>query len=50
MADRDEHVDDDALVDQLRLIEDQPLPERAAAYAQLHDQLQQALENGDRSA
>lgn len=37
----------DALLDRLRLIEDQPLESRAAAFAQVHDQLQAALERGD---
>lgn len=32
------------LVSQLRVIEDQPLDSRAAAFAQLHDQLQRTLE------
>ena len=38
---------DDALVSHLSVIEDQPLEARAAAYAQLHDQLQGRLEGGD---
>ncbi len=40
---------DDALIERLRVIEDQPLEERAAAFAQLHDELRGALE-GDVSA
>lgn len=34
----------DALLSRLRLIEDQPLEQRAAAYTQLHDELQHALD------
>lgn len=37
----------DALLSRLRLIEDQPLESRAAAFAQLHDELQSRLEGGD---
>lgn len=33
-----------ALIERLRVIEDQPLPERATAYVQLHDELTRALE------
>ena len=36
-----------ALVSRLRLIEDQPLDTRAAAFTQVHDQLQSRLEGGD---
>ncbi|MEX2510263.1 MAG: hypothetical protein WD405_09880 [Homoserinimonas sp.] len=39
----------DGLVSQLRVIEDQPLDSRAAAFAQLHDRLQSTLEGGDSS-
>lgn len=38
---------DDALVSQLRLVEDQPLDERARAYVQLHEELRAQLEGGD---
>ena len=38
---------DDGLVSRLTVIEDQPLEARAAAYAQLHDELQGRLEGGD---
>ncbi len=38
---------DDGLVSRLAVIEDQPLEARAAAYAQLHDELQGRLEGGD---
>jgi hypothetical protein len=37
----------DALVSQLRLVEDQPLDERARAYVQLHEELRAKLEGGD---
>lgn len=36
-----------ALVSRLRVIEDQPLADRAAALAQLHDELRARLESGD---
>jgi len=37
----------DALLSRLRVIEDQPLETRAAAYTQLHERLQHRLEGGD---
>ena len=37
----------DALLSRVLLIEDQPLDERAAAFASVHDQLQSVLERGD---
>ena len=37
----------DALLSRLRLIEDQPLESRAAAFAQVYDELQVRLEGGD---
>jgi len=40
---------DDALLPRLRLIEEQPLDQRASAYAQLHDELKGRLEGGDSS-
>lgn len=40
-------ADSDALLSRLRLIEDQPLDSRAAAFAQIHDELQSRLESGD---
>jgi hypothetical protein len=43
----DEQFDDGGLVSRLTVIEDQPLEARAAAYTQLHDQLQARLEGGD---
>jgi hypothetical protein len=36
-----------ALLSRLRLIEDQPLEIRAAAFAQVNDELQARLEGGD---
>jgi hypothetical protein len=36
-----------ALVSRLRVIEDQPLADRAGALAQLHDELRSRLEAGD---
>lgn len=51
---RDAAVDDvsndleaDSLLPRLRLIEDQPLESRAAAFTQLHDSLQRRLEGSD---
>jgi hypothetical protein len=40
----------DALLSRLRVIEDQPLESRSAAYTQLHDELQHRLEGGDSHA
>ena len=37
----------DALLPRLRVIEDQPLDRRASSFAQIHDELQSALEGGD---
>ena len=42
--------DSDALLSRLRVIEDQPLEERAAAYVQIHDELRRGLEGSDASA
>jgi len=39
--------DSDALLSRLRVIEDQPLDERAAAFGQLHDELRRGLEGSD---
>lgn len=39
-----------ALVSRLRLIEDQPIDRRAESFAQIHDELQAALDNGDTAA
>lgn len=40
-------MDTDGLLSRIRLIEDQPLDQRAVAFAQLHEQLQAALEGSD---
>ncbi len=40
----------DALLSRLEVMESQPLAERAAAFAQLHDELRAALERADASA
>ena len=37
----------DALLSRLLVIEEQPLESRAAAFTQLHDELQHRLEGGD---
>jgi len=42
-----ESVDTDALLSRLMLIEDQPLETRAAAFAQINDELQSRLEGAD---
>ncbi|MGK2938213.1 MAG: hypothetical protein ACSLFR_10490 [Solirubrobacteraceae bacterium] len=46
----DDDAETDALLPRLRVIEDQPIESRAAAYAQLHDELQHILEGGDSTA
>ena len=46
----DDEAETDALLSRLQLIEEQSLEARAAAYAQLHDELQHILEGGDHSA
>lgn len=38
---------DPALLDRLRLIEDQPLADRAVALSAVHDELRRRLESGD---
>ena len=38
---------DDALLPRLRVIEEQPLDQRAAAYAHVHDELTSRLEGSD---
>lgn len=40
--------DGDAFVSRLRLIEDQPLADRAEAYVHVHDELREALDAADR--
>ncbi|MFT2816865.1 hypothetical protein [Leifsonia sp. A12D58] len=48
MTSTDASTDDqDGVLSQLSVIEAQPLEDRAAAYAQLHDQLQATLEGSD---
>ncbi len=42
----DPHPEPDALLGRLRVIEDQPLEARAAAFGQLHDELRAILEAG----
>lgn len=46
-----EDVDEEsgALLSRLRVIEDQPLDQRAGAFTQIHDRLQSILEGGDAS-
>jgi len=46
-ATRSDDGEASALLSRLRLIEDQPLEARAAAFAQVHDELQSVLEGGD---
>lgn len=42
------HTDDEkSLVPRLTVIEEQPLDQRAVAYSQIHDRLQQTLEGSD---
>ena len=45
MSDADETADRE-LISRLRVIEEQPLAERSAAYAALHDELARRLESG----
>ena len=46
MSDEPE-TSENELLSRLRVIEDQPLESRAAAFAQIHEELQSALENAD---
>jgi hypothetical protein len=46
MSDESE-TSENELLSRLRVIEDQPLETRAAAFAQIHEELQSALENAD---
>ena len=46
MSDEPERADNE-LLSRLRVIEDQPLESRAAAFAQVHEELQAELENAD---
>lgn len=48
-ANAEPRSESDALLSRLRLIEDQPLESRAAAFTELHEQLQHRLEGGDSS-
>jgi hypothetical protein len=52
MSDSDNNggIETDALLSRLRLIEDQPLDTRAAAFTQVHEELHHRLEGGDSSA
>ena len=47
MSDETTDEEHDGLLSRIRLIEDQPLESRAAAFAQLHTELQAALEGSD---
>lgn len=47
MSDESESGDTSALLSRLKLIEDQPLEQRAAAFAQVHEELQATLEGSD---
>ena len=47
MSDEGESGDTSALLSRLKLIEDQPLEQRAAAFAQVHEELQATLEGSD---
>jgi hypothetical protein len=42
-----DEAETDALLSRLHVIEDQPLESRAAAFAQINDELQARLEGGD---
>lgn len=48
MSEEDQQTDD-ALVSRVRLIEDQPIEQRAESYAQLYEELRTELENADPS-
>ncbi len=41
------NAETDALLSRLKLIEDQPLEDRAAAFSQIHEELRSRLESGD---
>lgn len=47
LGDEGQSDESNALLSRLRLIEDQPLDTRAAAFAQVHDRLQARLEGSD---
>ncbi len=44
----DEEFEPDALLERLRVIEEQPLETRAEALARVHDELRRELDSGDR--
>jgi hypothetical protein len=46
LMDQDDDPRADGLLDRVRLVEDQPLADRATAFAQLHDELRTRLESG----
>ncbi|MDJ0334850.1 hypothetical protein QMG83_06400 [Salinibacterium sp. G-O1] len=46
----DDNLESNSLMSQLKVIEDQPLESRAAAFVQVHDRLQRRLEGGDSPA
>lgn len=47
MTDAGDEREQDSLLSRLRLIEDQPLDSRAAAFGQIYTSLQARLEGGD---
>jgi len=47
VSEADETAENGALVERLRVIEDQPIAERAEAYARVLAELQSALESAD---
>ncbi len=47
MSDTTDSGDTAALLSRLKLIEDQPLEQRAASFAQVHEELQATLEGSD---
>jgi len=47
VSDEGQSDESNALLSRLRLIEDQPLDTRAAAFTQVHDRLQARLEGSD---
>lgn len=47
---RAEPRDANALIPRLRVIEEQPLGDRAVQYARVHDELRRALESNDDAA
>jgi len=47
VSDHENEAENDALLSRVRLIEDQPLESRAAAFAQINLELQARLEGSD---